>query len=97
MPGKRFMIERIIHYLREAEVLLAQGQTVGEVGRQFGVSERSYYRWRIDYNTIRLHSALGYRPLAPQTILPRRADLPSEYKALRTDQRSSDAEHGLIH
>ena len=26
--------------------------------------------WRIHYNTIRPHSALGYRPPAPETILP---------------------------
>jgi hypothetical protein len=27
-------------------------------------------RWRQQYNTIRPHSALGYRPPAPETILP---------------------------
>ena len=29
MPRKRFSVEQIIHHLREADVLLAQGQTVG--------------------------------------------------------------------
>lgn len=42
MPKKRFSVEQIIHHLREAEVLLAQGRTVGEVCRQIGVSEQSY-------------------------------------------------------
>lgn len=28
-------------------------------------------RWRCHYNTVRPHSSLGYRPPAPQTILPR--------------------------
>lgn len=27
-------------------------------------------RWRREYNTVRPHSALGYRPPAPRTILP---------------------------
>jgi len=27
-------------------------------------------RWRVEYNTERPHSALGYRPPAPQAILP---------------------------
>ena len=52
-------------------------------------------RWRIHYNTVRPHSAIGYRPPTPQTVLPRRADRPSEYEALRADRRSSKAEHGL--
>jgi len=28
-------------------------------------------RWRIEYNTIRPHSSLGYRPPAPETMQPR--------------------------
>ena len=28
-------------------------------------------RWRVHYNTVRPHSSLGYRPPAPQTILPK--------------------------
>jgi putative transposase len=27
-------------------------------------------RWRVEYNTIRPHSALGYRPPAPEAIQP---------------------------
>jgi putative transposase len=27
-------------------------------------------RWRREYNQVRPHSALGYRPPAPETILP---------------------------
>ena len=27
-------------------------------------------RWRQEYNTVRPHSALGYRPPAPEAILP---------------------------
>ena len=49
MARKRFTVEQIIHHLREAEVLLAQGRTVGEVCRQIGVSEQSYYRCRKQY------------------------------------------------
>lgn len=32
-------------------------------------------RWRVHYNTKRPHSALGYRPPAPQTILPKPCDM----------------------
>ena len=46
MAGKRFSAEQIIIKLREAEVGLAQGQRVGQVSKQMGVSEQTYYRWR---------------------------------------------------
>lgn len=32
-------------------------------------------RWRLEYNTIRPHSALGYRPPAPETIQERKSNL----------------------
>ena len=35
MPRKSYTIEQIISKLREAEVLLAQGQTAGEVYRSW--------------------------------------------------------------
>ena len=27
-------------------------------------------RWRVRYNTVRPHSSLGYRPPAPEAIVP---------------------------
>ena len=33
-------------------------------------------RWRVHYNTKRPHSALGYKPPAPQTILPKPCHMP---------------------
>jgi len=38
-------------------------------------------RWRAHYNTLRPHSSIGYRPPAPEAILPRPAGLP--YASLR--------------
>lgn len=49
MPRKRYPPEKIIHKLREAEVLLSQGQTVKQVVRALGISEQTYYRWRREY------------------------------------------------
>ena len=42
MTRKRFAAEEIIHKLREAEVLLAQGKKTPEVCRKLGVTEDSY-------------------------------------------------------
>ena len=41
-------------------------------------------RWRRHYNTVRPHSSLGYRPPAPETILPPAYGLP--YAPLRPAQ-----------
>ena len=57
MAGKRFRAEQIIMKLREAEVGLAQGQRVGQVSKQMGVSEQTYYRWRKEYGGLRLDQA----------------------------------------
>lgn len=64
MPkGKRTKVEVIISKLREAEVLLGKGQTVGQACRQLGVSEHTYYRWRKEYGGLRLNQAKHLKEL----------------------------------
>ncbi|QDT66874.1 hypothetical protein V22_41460 [Calycomorphotria hydatis] len=46
MPRKRFTTEQIIQHLREAEVLISQGQTVIQPCRAIGVTEQTYCLWR---------------------------------------------------
>jgi transposase-like protein len=53
MPRKSYTIEQIISKLREAEVLLSQDQSVGDICRSFNISEQTYYRWRKEYGGIR--------------------------------------------
>jgi transposase InsO family protein len=50
-------------------------------------------QWRRHYNAIRPHSSLGYRPPAPETILPPASHLP--YAALRPDQMLADSDRTL--
>jgi putative transposase len=57
MVRKGFTPEQIIHKLREAEVLLSQGNTVGEASRRIGVTEQTYYRWRREYGGMRVEQA----------------------------------------
>ena len=54
MVRKGFKPEQIIGKLREAEVLLSQGSTVGEASRRIGVTEQTYYRWRKEYGGMRV-------------------------------------------
>ena len=57
MVRKAFKPEQIINKLREAEVLLSQGSTVGEASRKLGVTEQTYYRWRKGYGGMRVEQA----------------------------------------
>ena len=57
MVRKAFKPEQIIGKLREAEVLLSQGSTVGEASRKLGVTEQTYYRWRKEYGGMRVEQA----------------------------------------
>ena len=54
MSRKRYSPEKIIGMLREAEVALAQGMSVGAICRQLSISEQSYYRWRKQYGGLRI-------------------------------------------
>ena len=73
MARKRYTVEQIINHLREAEVLLAQGQTVGEICRRIGVSEQSYYRWRREYGGLKVDQARRLKDLEQENTRLKRA------------------------
>jgi putative transposase len=73
MPRKRFSVEQIINHLRAADVLLAQGRTVGEVCRQIGVSEQTYYRWRKEYGGLKVGQARRLKDLEAENARLKRA------------------------
>ena len=54
MARKRYTEEQIIGMLREAEVGMAEGKRVGEVVRELGVTEQTYYRWRREYGGMQV-------------------------------------------
>ena len=45
MKRKRFLVEQIVAVLKQAEL----GLPVGEVIRQVGISEQTFYRWKKQY------------------------------------------------
>ena len=73
MAKKRFSVEQIIGHLREAEVLLSQGKTVGEICRRIGVSEQSYYRWRREYGGLKVDQVRRLRELEAENGRLKRA------------------------
>ncbi len=68
MPKKRFTAEEIIRKLREAEVLLSQGQTIDLVCRGLGISEQTYYRWRKEYGGLRTDQAHRLKDLERENV-----------------------------
>ena len=68
MLGKGHSPEQVLNKLRQVEVAVAGGKSVGQAVHGIGVTDHTYCRWRQEYNTIRPHSSLGYRPPASETI-----------------------------
>jgi len=63
MVKRAFKPEQIIGKLREAEVLLSQGATVGEASKKLGIAEQTYYRRRKEYGGMRVDQARRLRDL----------------------------------
>ena len=63
MARKRYSVEQIIRRLREAEVELAKGSTVGAVCRKLGVTTNTYYRWRKEYGGLKVDQAKRLKEL----------------------------------
>ena len=57
MARKRYTAEPIIGTRREAEVALAQGESVPTVARRLGVAEPTDDRWRREYGGLRVDQA----------------------------------------
>ena len=55
--------EQIINKLREAEILLSQGNTIGIACKKIGVSDYTYYRWRKEYGGMRVEQAKRLKEL----------------------------------
>ena len=73
MARKRHTAEQIIGLLRQAEVALAQGRTVGEICRELGVSEASFYRWRAEYGGLKVDQARRLKDLERENARLKRA------------------------
>ena len=63
MGRRSYRPEEIINKLREAEVLLSQGNTVGEASKRIEVTEQTYYRWRREYGGMRVDQARRLKEL----------------------------------
>jgi putative transposase len=61
--AKRYTTEQIVAKLREAEKLQGQGLTIPQVCKRLGVSDQTFYRWRLKYGALREDEAQRLKAL----------------------------------
>jgi transposase-like protein len=73
MPKRKYRPEEIITKLREADILISQGQTVASVIKAPGVSEVTYYRWRKDFGGMNTSELKRLKELEQENTRLRKA------------------------
>ena len=73
MPRKKYKPEEIVAKLRQVDVLVSQGQNIGDAIRQIGVSEVTYYRWRQEYGGLKTEQIKRLKELEQENSRLRRA------------------------
>jgi transposase-like protein len=63
MKGKKHRPEQIIRKLREADTMLAAGQTIGQVVQALEISEQTFHRWRNQYGGMKAEEAKRLKEL----------------------------------
>jgi putative transposase len=53
MARKRHSVGQIVAKLREAEKLEAQGYAVAQRCKRLGISDQTFFRWRIRYGALK--------------------------------------------
>ena len=91
MAKRSYRPEQIIKKLREAEVLLRQGSTIGEATRKIEVTEQTYYRWGREYGGMRIEQVRRLKELEKENTRLKRlvADLSLDNTILKEASRGN--------
>jgi putative transposase len=63
VQGKRHTPEQVIVLLRQAEVDLGNGCTIGQVCQKLAISEQTFHRWRNQYGGMKADDVKRLREL----------------------------------
>ena len=85
MKRRRHTPEQIIRKLREAERMLAEGNTTPEAAKALEVSEQTFHRWRHQYGGMKADDVKRLRELERENVTLKRivADKELENVALK--------------
>jgi putative transposase len=85
MPRKGHSPEQILNKLRQVEVAVAGGKSVGQAVREIGVADHTYYRWRREYGGLNLDQARKLKKLEQENARLKRtiADLALDKQILK--------------
>ena len=77
MPRKGHSPEQVLNKLRQVEIAVAGGKSVGVAVREIGVTDHTYYRWRREYGGLNLDQARRLKKLEQENARLKRtiADL----------------------
>jgi putative transposase len=70
---KGYSSESIIRTLRQAEIMLHEGKSIGEVCRALGISDSTYYKWRKEYGGMQVSQAKRLKDLERENSRLKRA------------------------
>jgi len=85
MPRKGHSPEQVLNRLRQVEVAVAGGKSVGVAVREIGVTDHTYYRWRREYGGLNLDQARRLKKLEQENARLKRtiADLALDKQILK--------------
>ncbi len=63
MIGKKHRSEQIIKKLREGDLMLSAGKTIGQVCQALEISEQTFHRWRNQYGGMKAEEAKRLKEL----------------------------------
>jgi putative transposase len=91
MKRRRHTPEQVIRKLREADRMLSEGQSIGEVAKALEVSEPTYHRWRNQYGGMKADDAKRLKELERENAQLKRlvADQALQCQALKEVARGN--------
>jgi putative transposase len=89
VPVKKHSVEQIIAKLREIERLTGQGMSIPLAAKKVGVTDQTFYRWRLRYGALKEEEAKRLQLLEQENARLKRivADQALDISMLRDLQR----------